>query len=117
VSWRFEEIEHDCPRMHSPFQPHHHQRQHLYEWESGTRDAKGVSELGETWGKCEGRGWQVRRLAFNGLHSVNGLSTHDTRGWGRLEDSFRNSKKLGSGTDERGGGPGERWTVKVKRVG
>lgn len=53
------------------------------------QDAKGASELGEIWG----RGFRVGRLAFNGLHFVNGLLTHSARGSGRLEDSFQDSKK------------------------
>lgn len=39
------------------------------------------------------------RLAFNGLHFVSGLSTLSARGWGRLEDSYRDSEKLRGGTD------------------
>jgi len=49
VSWRFEEMEHNSPTIHSPFRPHHHQRQHLCGYENGRRVAKETSELSESW--------------------------------------------------------------------
>ena len=84
-----------CPRIYSPFQPHHHQQQHLCERENDTQGAKGASGLGETWRS-------VGRLAFNGLHFVNGLSTR--RGLG---DSFLDSKELGVVQIQRANGEGD----------
>ena len=50
---------HDCPRIYSPFQPHHHQQQHLYEWKVARKMPKvrqNWVEPGENVGGADG-GW------------------------------------------------------------
>ena len=100
VSWRFEEMgRRDCPRIYSPFQPHHRQQQHLCEWENGGKSAKGVSELGETRGKYGGEdiGWDdLHLIACISLTSFR-HTAHD--GGGGLNVRFGILKKLRGGTD------------------
>jgi len=111
VSWRFKEMKHDCPGIYSPFQPHHHQQQHLCEWRNDTQKCQRSVRTGRNRGGAGSGAWGDLHLMA--CISLTGFQHNTAREWGGSRIRFGILKARGwyrfkEQAGRRQGGPKER---------